>query len=288
MEGERLLQENISPLHITPTLLLVQAPLNLILTSLRFGRDFARLLEGSRWPVSTCWMTSHASSVHVRGDSRGRRGRRPWGPRAEASALVGARGSDPARGGRTPSLQGESVFPGASPALGGTRVPLSSCGVRAPCPRPRPRTRWRSLCGGASGAVGPPLVAQSRPCRVPRARRRGEGREGHPLQGVLGRHGPGPSPVPPTCLSARGKEATGRARKDRSAVSNLLLGDSPGTASRSHGFSLPSPASWTASPQHASRERRRDSLPWHLIRYLGTVLQATRRVSGRPEKRGMP
>lgn len=39
MEGERLLWENISPLHITPTLLLVQAPLNLTLTSLRFRRD---------------------------------------------------------------------------------------------------------------------------------------------------------------------------------------------------------------------------------------------------------
>lgn len=40
MEGERWLWENISPLHITPTLLLVQAPLNLTLTSLRFRRDW--------------------------------------------------------------------------------------------------------------------------------------------------------------------------------------------------------------------------------------------------------
>lgn len=39
MEGQRLLWEHISALHhITPTLLLVQVPLNLTLTSLRFRR----------------------------------------------------------------------------------------------------------------------------------------------------------------------------------------------------------------------------------------------------------
>lgn len=128
-------------------------------------------------------MTSPASSVRVRGDSRGRRGRRPWGHRGEASALAGAGGSDPARGGRTPSLRGESVFPGASPAKGGTRVSLSSCGVRSCLPGPPPPHSGRSLSSG------------SRPCQGTEGST-GEGRGG---QAVLCRgtgEGVGPVPAP--------------------------------------------------------------------------------------------
>lgn len=59
-------------------------------------------------------------------------------------------------------------------------------------------------------------------------RRRGEG--GRPSQGDRSRRGPGPSPVPPIGPCVRGKEAAGQAGEDRTAVSNRLLGDSPGTA----------------------------------------------------------
>ncbi|XP_071664955.1 uncharacterized protein [Patagioenas fasciata] len=179
-------------------------------------------------------MTSHASSVHVRGDSRGRQGRRPWGPRAEASALVGARGNDPARGGWTLSLQGESVFPGASPALAGTRVPLSSRGVLAACPPPRPRA------AGAPSAAAP----QGRRAAVRRTEPAVLGTEGSPARRREGRapfaRGPGPawarSQPRPSDLSAKGKEVTGRAGEDRSAPPGQQLlsmhpGSGGGTAS---------------------------------------------------------
>ena len=126
-------------------------------------------------------MTSPASSVRVRGDSRGRRGE--------------ARGSDPARGGRTPSLRGESAFPGASAAAGGTRL--------SPGPRPAHRALSR----------GPP--GRSTSGRAPPAR---------------GGDGAGAGPVPASSLGPGGRGSGRRAGEDGGAVSNLLLGAAPGAA----------------------------------------------------------
>ncbi|XP_037993850.1 collagen alpha-1(III) chain-like [Motacilla alba alba] len=157
------------------------------------------------------------SSVRVRGDSRGRRGRRPRGPRGEASALAGTRGSDTTRAGRTPFLRGESVFPGASPAVGGSGVSRSSCGVRAP----------RNPGAPCPGGAGPRHIARGWPGRGTE----GQGRGGSPLQGPRGRRVPGPSPVPRTCLCARGKKQLGG--RGRTAAPLLDSGSSaciPGAA----------------------------------------------------------
>lgn len=96
-----------------------------------------------------------------------------------------------ARGGRTPSLRGEGAFPGASAAVGGTRVSLNCCGVRAACPGSRPRSP--SPCGAAAEPAVP---------GYPGLRRRGAGQA--PLAGRPGpawvRSQPRPHPSdPPVC-----------------------------------------------------------------------------------------
>lgn len=227
------------------------------------------MLEGSRWPVSTCWLTSPASSLRVRGDSRGRRARRPRGPRGEASALAGTWGSDTTRAGRTPFLRGESVFPGASPAAGGTNVSRSSRRVRAACPGP-PHP-GRSLSPGLAGPGHRGL------------RRPGEGwepfaRAPGPL--ACARRQPCPSELP----ECEGKEAAGRAGEDSSAMSNLLVGDSPGAApgkARSLSFlsSLPDSGSSAFTPGAAAGG---DTLSPD-----GPCWLETRQGSCRPPQRGV-
>lgn len=151
-----------------------------------------------------------------------------------------------ARGGRTPSLRGEGAFPGASAAVGGTRVSLNCCGVRAACPGSRPRSP--SPCGAAAEPAVPGYRG---------LRRRGAGRGRPLLRGDRGRRGsgPGPGPVPPIRPCVRGKAAAGQAGEDGSAVRNLLWGDSPGAAPGKPRTPSAPPALWTAAPRQEYRGR---------------------------------
>ena len=220
-------------------------------------------------------MTSPASSVHVRGDSRGRRGRRPWGPRGEASALAGAWGSDPARGGRTPSLRGESVFSGVSPAMGGTPVSLSSCGVRAARPDPRPRT---------PGAPCPCAARRVEPA-VPRYRGEGRAPFARGPAPAWARSQPRPSDLP--MCEREGSGWAGGVGWQR--CKSLAFGRLTWHCSWGAPDSLfpPQPRGRQLLSVHpgGGGGRAPDGI---LYVIPGRSFQATRRVSGRPWQRGMP